>query len=160
MRRTNTYASFAFVLGGLIAVISLLASPADVWADRDDADNGTGSGRNVPVGAVNPIVMHTGQDNDVPQDSTIVDGGSEGDEGDIGAGDEFDPMWHEAMMRQVSEEVEPDHVVMTVQPGYRLGEMMIRPAKVIIAEGIVGEIEAVPDEDEDEGENDLGFVQE
>jgi molecular chaperone GrpE len=51
-------------------------------------------------------------------------------------GAEFDPMWHEAIMRQPSEDVPPDAVVMTIQPGYRLGEMIVRPAKVIIAEAI------------------------
>lgn len=50
-------------------------------------------------------------------------------------GDEFDPMRHEAMMRQPSDQIEPGHIVQALQVGYAIGERVIRPAKVIIAEG-------------------------
>lgn len=49
-------------------------------------------------------------------------------------GDEFDPMRHEAMMRQPSEDVEPGHIVQALQVGYAMGDRVIRAAKVIIAE--------------------------
>lgn len=49
-------------------------------------------------------------------------------------GDEFDPMMHEAMMRQPSEDVEPNHIVSVLQVGYKMGELVLRPAKVAIAE--------------------------
>lgn len=49
-------------------------------------------------------------------------------------GDEFDPMMHEAMMRQPSEDVEPNHIVSVLQVGYKMGDLVLRPAKVAIAE--------------------------
>ena len=48
-------------------------------------------------------------------------------------GDEFDANAHEAMMRQPSEDVPPNHVTMVMQPGFRLGDVMLRPAKVAVA---------------------------
>ncbi len=49
-------------------------------------------------------------------------------------GDEFNPSEHEAMLQSPSEEVKPGCVVQSVGAGYRLGERVIRPAKVIIAQ--------------------------
>lgn len=51
------------------------------------------------------------------------------------SGDEFDPQQHEAMMRQDMEGIAPGHIVSVLQPGYAIGEMVIRPAKVIVAAG-------------------------
>ncbi len=48
-------------------------------------------------------------------------------------GDEFDPQLHEAMMRQESEEFEPDHIVMVMQTGFQLGDIVINPAKVSVS---------------------------
>lgn len=48
-------------------------------------------------------------------------------------GDEFDPNLHEAMMRQPAEGIEPNHIVMVMQTGYRMGDHVLRPAKVAIA---------------------------
>ncbi|MBG84420.1 MAG: nucleotide exchange factor GrpE [Phycisphaerae bacterium] len=48
-------------------------------------------------------------------------------------GDVFDPMKHEAMLRQESDEVETDHIVMVMQAGYTIGDQVIRPAKVAVA---------------------------
>lgn len=53
---------------------------------------------------------------------------------DVGAGDEFDPNKHEALMRQPSEDIESNHVTMQLQPGYTLGEKIVRPAQVGVAE--------------------------
>lgn len=53
-------------------------------------------------------------------------------------GDAFDPNLHEAVMRQAPEsgvEVEPGAISMLLQAGYRLGEVVIRPAKVGLAPG-------------------------
>jgi len=49
-------------------------------------------------------------------------------------GEAFDPNRHEALMYQPTDEVEPDHVAMQMQPGYTLGEKTIRPAKVAVAQ--------------------------
>ena len=50
-------------------------------------------------------------------------------------GDEFDPNLHEALMRQPAGEHAPGSVVQLLQPGYAVGERVIRPAKVAVAEG-------------------------
>ena len=47
-------------------------------------------------------------------------------------GDEFDPHFHEAVMRQAVAGVEPNHVAACLQVGYRLGEMTLRPAKISV----------------------------
>ena len=49
-------------------------------------------------------------------------------------GEAFDPVRHEALMRQPSDEVEPNHVTMQLLPGYMLGEKVVRPAQVGVAE--------------------------
>ncbi|UCD76504.1 MAG: nucleotide exchange factor GrpE [Phycisphaerales bacterium] len=48
-------------------------------------------------------------------------------------GDEFDPNLHQAMMKQAAEGIEPNHIVMVMQPGYQLGDLILRPAKVAVA---------------------------
>ena len=53
---------------------------------------------------------------------------------DAQAGDEFDPMRHEALMRTASDEIEPNHVVDQLQPGYVLGDKTLRPVQVSLAE--------------------------
>lgn len=45
-------------------------------------------------------------------------------------GDEFDPNLHEALMQQPSDEVEVPTVFLVMQPGYRLGDRIIRAARV------------------------------
>ena len=59
---------------------------------------------------------------------------SEGVE-EIGAEGPFDPHVHEALMTQPAEGVEPGHVVQVVQRGYRIGDAVLRPARVVVAEG-------------------------
>lgn len=53
---------------------------------------------------------------------------------DVEPGTEFDPNRHEALMRQPSDEIESNHITIQIQPGYVLGEKMIRPAQVGVAE--------------------------
>jgi len=50
-----------------------------------------------------------------------------------GEGDEFDPNRHEAMLQQPAEDIEPNHIVSVLKPGYTIGELVLRPAKVIVA---------------------------
>lgn len=45
-------------------------------------------------------------------------------------GDEFDPNIHEALMQQPSDEVENPTLFLVMQPGYRIGERIIRAARV------------------------------
>lgn len=49
-------------------------------------------------------------------------------------GKEFDPNFHEAISNEPSEEVESGHVIAVVQNGYMLGERVIRPALVRVAQ--------------------------
>jgi molecular chaperone GrpE len=46
----------------------------------------------------------------------------------------FDPHIHEALLAQPHDEAESGSVLEVVQRGYRLGDKVVRPAKVIVAE--------------------------
>ena len=50
------------------------------------------------------------------------------------AGELFDPNVHEALMHTVSPEVEEDTCVEILQPGYRLGDRILRVARVTVAQ--------------------------
>lgn len=54
-------------------------------------------------------------------------------------GEAFDPHRHEAVMRQPAEDLPPHSVVATMQPGYALGEVVLRPAKVSVSPSAEGE---------------------
>jgi len=62
-------------------------------------------------------------------------------------GEPFDPNVHEALMHSYSPDVTEPTCVKILQPGYRVGERILRPARVEVAEP--GEAEA-PDEPGDE----------
>jgi|SRR5436305_1901722 len=49
-------------------------------------------------------------------------------------GEKFDPMQHEALSMQPAEGVESGTIVEVMQKGYRLGEQLIRPARVVVSE--------------------------
>ncbi len=49
-------------------------------------------------------------------------------------GEKFDPTLHEALSTQPADGVESGVVVETMQKGYKLGEQLIRPARVVVAE--------------------------
>lgn len=53
---------------------------------------------------------------------------------DVQSGEPFDPNRHEAMLRQEVEDIETNHVVTQLQPGYTIGDKMVRPAKVAVAQ--------------------------
>jgi molecular chaperone GrpE len=46
----------------------------------------------------------------------------------------FDPIFHEAITHEPSDDVESGHVIAVVQNGYMLGERVIRPALVRVAQ--------------------------
>lgn len=48
-------------------------------------------------------------------------------------GDEFDPNREEAVMRQPAEGVAANHVSMVFETGWRVGDLVLRPAKVAVA---------------------------
>jgi molecular chaperone GrpE len=49
-------------------------------------------------------------------------------------GEPFDPLVHEALMHSYSPDVTQTTCVQILQPGYRIGERTIRPARVAVAE--------------------------
>lgn len=53
---------------------------------------------------------------------------------EIEADGAFDPHVHEALLAQPAEGVASGNVVEVVQKGYRLGDVVLRPARVIVAE--------------------------
>jgi len=50
------------------------------------------------------------------------------------SGDPFDPTLHEALMHSYSADVSEPTAVQILQPGYKVGERIIRPARVAVAE--------------------------
>ena len=53
-------------------------------------------------------------------------------------GDAFDPKIHEALTHSYSPEVAEDTCVEIFQPGYKVGERILRPARVAVAEPATG----------------------
>jgi len=49
-------------------------------------------------------------------------------------GDAFDPRIHEALVHNYSDEVDGPTATMVMQPGYRLGDRILRPARVAVSE--------------------------
>ncbi|GAA2997067.1 nucleotide exchange factor GrpE [Kitasatospora sp. NPDC006786] len=60
-------------------------------------------------------------------------------------GEPFDPTMHEALMHSYSSDVTEDTCVQILQPGYRIGERIIRPAMVAVAEPQPGSQASSPD---------------
>ena len=52
---------------------------------------------------------------------------------EIPAEGQFDPHVHEALLSQPAEGVDPGAIVQVVQRGYRLGDTVVRPARVVVA---------------------------
>jgi molecular chaperone GrpE len=53
-------------------------------------------------------------------------------------GDEFDPKIHEALTSTYSPDVEQETCVEILQPGYKVGERILRPSRVAVAEPATG----------------------
>jgi molecular chaperone GrpE len=53
---------------------------------------------------------------------------------EIATDGKFDPHVHEALLAQPAEDREQGDVLDVIQKGYRLGERVVRPARVIVAE--------------------------
>jgi len=48
-------------------------------------------------------------------------------------GDDFDPLLHDALMQTPTADVEPGRVAQVIQLGYRMGSVVLRPARVSVA---------------------------
>jgi molecular chaperone GrpE len=59
--------------------------------------------------------------------------GRTGIEGYAAKGERFDPVCHEAVAQHKIEGTEPGTIVEVLQPGYRLNDSILRPARVIVA---------------------------
>ncbi|HUL26580.1 MAG TPA: nucleotide exchange factor GrpE [Streptosporangiaceae bacterium] len=70
------------------------------------------------------------------------------------SGEPFDPKVHEALMHSYSADVTEPTCVQVLQPGYRVGERILRPARVAVAEP--GGPEGGPDEAGDGADDDTG----
>ena len=64
-------------------------------------------------------------------------------------GDSFDPRIHEALLHNYSDEVDGPTATLVMQPGYRLGERILRPARVAVSEPTEQLPEVKPDESGD-----------
>lgn len=51
-------------------------------------------------------------------------------------GESFDPLRHEALSTQVSDEVEPNKVLLVIQKGFTLQDRLLRPARVIVSRAL------------------------
>ncbi|TXS56094.1 nucleotide exchange factor GrpE [Streptomyces sp. t39] len=74
-------------------------------------------------------------------------------------GEPFDPTIHEALMHSYAPDVTETTCVAVLQPGYRIGERTIRPARVAVAEPQPGAAPAQKEEqqaDEESGGPDAG----
>jgi molecular chaperone GrpE len=59
--------------------------------------------------------------------------GRTGIEGYAAKGERFDPVYHEAVGQDAIEGPEPGTIIEGLQPGYRLHDSVLRPARVIVA---------------------------
>jgi molecular chaperone GrpE len=70
-------------------------------------------------------------------------------------GEPFDPLVHEALMHSYSPDVTQTTCVQILQPGYRIGERNLRPARVAVAEPQPGS-QAKEDADDQASDEDNG----
>ncbi|MFC9243148.1 nucleotide exchange factor GrpE [Streptomyces sp. NPDC057136] len=71
-------------------------------------------------------------------------------------GEPFDPTIHEALMHSYAPDVTEDTCVAILQPGYRIGERTIRPARVAVAEPQPGATPAAAKEEKTDDEESGG----
>jgi molecular chaperone GrpE len=71
-------------------------------------------------------------------------------------GDPFDPKVHEALVHSYSADVTEDTCVEILQPGYKVGERILRPARVAVAEPATGPDGSSNEPDWDAADDDEG----
>lgn len=103
---TQVEAAAARVLGALIGVLD------DIDLARRHGDLAEGT----------PFASIAGKLEDAVRGQGMQRFGAEGEE--------FDPTVHEALMHEDSADVETNTVATVLQPGYRMGERVLRPARV------------------------------
>ncbi|MFO7974949.1 MAG: nucleotide exchange factor GrpE [Candidatus Hydrogenedentota bacterium] len=65
-------------------------------------------------------------------------------------GEVFDPNVHEAMMQRADDNSAPNTVLEEFQRGYRMGDLILRPAKVVVCSGPEEQSPGAPDEGAEE----------
>ena len=58
---------------------------------------------------------------------------------DLQPGTMFDPKVHDAMAQEVSDTFEEGQIIRVMRKGYKMGERLVRPAKVVVAQAPVAE---------------------
>lgn len=56
-------------------------------------------------------------------------------------GDDFDPNQHDAMSQEQSDQFEDGQIIRIMRKGYKMGERLVRPANVVVAEAPAAESE-------------------
>ena len=59
-------------------------------------------------------------------------------------GETFDPALHDSIQHLHSDEYEAGQVMAMLQPGYRMGDMLVRPAMVVVSKGPAAPADATP----------------
>ena len=52
---------------------------------------------------------------------------------DPAVGDDFDPNLHQAVLQQPARDIAPNSIVSVLQAGYKMGDIVLRPAKVSVS---------------------------
>ncbi len=97
---------------------------------HDDLERAVEALRTSPDGVAEPLVDGVGIVHRSLADVLRREGVSEIDP----LGDAFDPHNHEALLAQASDEPEGT-VIQVVQKGFRMGDRVLRPARVVVAAG-------------------------
>jgi molecular chaperone GrpE len=98
---------------------------AQAAAASDGADTGAGQDNGTATTLISGIKL--------VHDDVIAALSRAGVEGYSPMGERFDPQLHEAIAQQPIEGAESGTVVEVYQRGYRLGDVVIRPARVVVA---------------------------
>lgn len=53
----------------------------------------------------------------------------------VSVGEPFDPTIHDALAQQPSDDVASGTIILEYEPGYRMGDTVVRPAKVVVSAG-------------------------
>ena len=91
------------------------AAPADVEASGEDEEHHLTQGIRLVQSELSAALARTGIEGFSPK------------------GERFDPVEHEAVAQQPFEGFEAGTIVEVLQPGYRLNDSVLRPARVIVA---------------------------
>lgn len=70
----------------------------------------------------------------------------------LSPGDVFDPNQHDAMTQEESDEFEDGQIIRIMRKGYKMGERLVRPANVVVAQAPVEEAAPAADDSSEDAE--------